>query len=106
MHNLENILEISTAISMQKKSRRESILEVVKDLFKIQKSSPDLSSIIKDDLMDESDSLNKMSEELFEKGEEKLEKKRGIKKILLTSSTLSSAKVFNKFKKLIYKYGT
>ena len=29
---------------------------------------------------------------------EKLEKKRGIKKILLTSSTLSSAKVFNKFK--------
>ena len=29
---------------------------------------------------------------------EKLEKKRGIKKILLTTSTLSSAKVFNKFK--------
>ena len=76
MQNLENILEISTAIRMQKKSRKESILEVVKDLFKIQKSSPDLSSIIKDDIMDESDSLNKMSEELFEKREEKLEKKQ------------------------------
>ena len=76
MENLESILEISTAIRMQKKSRKESILEVVKDLFKIQKSSPDLSSIIKGDVMDESDSLNKMSEELFEKREEKLEKKQ------------------------------
>jgi len=74
MQHLENILEISTAIRMQKKSRKESILDVVKDLFKIQKNFPDLSSIIKDDTMDKSDSLNKISVELFDKREDMFEK--------------------------------
>mgnify|MGYP001297711670 CR=1 FL=1 len=71
MQNLESILEIITAIRMQKKSRKESIPEAVKDLFKMQKSSSDISSIIKGDVIDESDSLNKMNEELFEKRQEK-----------------------------------
>jgi len=76
MENLENILEISTAIRMQKKSRKESILEVFKDLFKIQRSFPDLSSIINGDAMDKNDSLNRISDELFEKSEDPFEKKQ------------------------------
>jgi hypothetical protein len=71
MQNLENMLEISTAIRMQK--NRGSVIEVVKDLFKVQKSNPDISSIIKEDVIDKDNSLNKISEELFEEGQEESE---------------------------------
>lgn len=75
MANLESRLEINTAIRNQKGSRKNLVLKVIGDLFKMQENSSDLSSKVKEDAIDETLSLNKISEELFEQSEGKFEER-------------------------------
>lgn len=69
MENLENILEITTAILRQKNNRNSTIANIVESLFRRENNFPDLSSEEENKKENTMNSQHKISKNLFKKVE-------------------------------------
>ena len=67
MSNLENILDITAAIRFQKENRKESLLRLVEDIFRREKSSLDIGNRVSDEKEDKQIFALKSDDKLSEK---------------------------------------